>query len=125
MNEQQDEFERRARAAFDASVEAIDAETRSRLNRARQAALEQLAARRAPLWRSWAPVGAMAAAVVAVVLWRAPGHEPASQIQVNGTPIEAVELVAEGDDLDLVSEDLEFYSWVADQAGASLSNGVG
>jgi hypothetical protein len=125
MNEQYTEFERKARVAFDASVENLDAETRSRLNRARQLALAGSAPAPARTWRSWAPFGAVAAAVVAAVLWRVPGSVDSPQVQVNGTaPIEVVELAAEGDDLDLMSEDPEFYIWVADQASAP-SNGVG
>jgi hypothetical protein len=70
-------------------------------------------------------VGAVAAAVVAVVLWRMPGVNDAAQLQGNGeAPIEIVELAAEGDDFELLTEDPEFYTWVADQAGNG-SNGVG
>ena len=128
MNEQMTDLERKAREAFDASVEDLDAETRSRLNRARQAALAAGETARAPAWRSWAPVGAVAAAVVAAVLWRVPGdgtgNDGSSQVQANGgAPIDLVEVVAEGEDLELMSEDLEFYSWAADQA--ATSNGVG
>ena len=125
MNEQTTDFERKARDIFDASVESLDAETRSRLNRARQAALADSAPVRAPAWRSWAPVGAVAAALVAAVLWRVPGTDNSPQVQINGeAPIEIVELAAEGDDFELMTEDPEFYSWVADQAGNG-SNGVG
>jgi hypothetical protein len=125
MNEQTTELESKARAAFDESVENLDAEIRSRLNRARQAALAGGEPARAPVWRSWAPAGAIAAAVMAAVLWRMPGANDASQVQINGeAPIEIVELAAEGDDFELLSEDPEFYTWVADQAGNG-SNGVG
>ena len=125
MNEQRTGFESKARAVFDGSVENLDAEIRSRLNRARQAALAAGEPERAPTWRSWAPAGAIAAAVVAAVLWRMPGVNDASQVQVNGeAPIEIVELAAEGDDFELLTEDPEFYTWVADQAGNG-SNGVG
>lgn len=122
MNEQMTDLERKARETFDASVEALDAETRSRLNRARQAAVAELDAAKTPAWRSWAPVGAVAAALVAAVLWRVPGTGEAPQAN-GGAPLE-LELVAEGDDLELMSEDLEFYGWVAAQAGES-TNGVG
>jgi hypothetical protein len=125
MSEQRTEFESRARAVFDESVESLDAEIRSRLNRARQAALAAPEPTRAPAWRSWAPVGAVAAAVVAAVLWRMPGVNDATQLHGNGeAPIEIVELAAEGDDFELLTEDPEFYTWVADQAGSG-SNGVG
>jgi hypothetical protein len=125
MNEQMTDLERKARATFDTSVENLDAEIRSRLNRARQTALAAGETGKAPAWRSWAPVGAVAAAVVAAVLWRVPGDGGSPQVQANGdAPIDLVELVAEGEDLELMSEDLEFYSWVADQA-AAYNNGVG
>ena len=126
MNEQTTGLENRARAVFDESVEHLDAEIRSRLNRARQAALAaDREPARAPAWRSWAPVGAVAAGVVAAVLWRMPGVNDVPQVQINGeAPIEIVELAAEGDDFELLTEDPEFYTWVADQAGNG-SNGVG
>ena len=125
MNEQRTEFESRARAVFDESIDNLDAEIRSRLNRARQSALAAGEPTRAPAWRSWAPVGAVAAAVVAAVLWRMPGVNDASHVQINGdAPIEIVEIAAEGDDFELLTEDPEFYTWVADQAGNG-SNGVG
>src|SRR5262245_197545 len=125
MSEQTTEFESRARAVFDESVETLDAEIRSRLNRARQAALAAPEPARAPAWRSWAPVGAVAAAVVAAVRWRMAGINDATQLQGNGdAPIEIVEIAAEGDDFELLTEDPEFYTWVADQAGNG-SNGVG
>jgi len=125
MNEQMTDFEHKARDIFDASVESLDAETRSRLNRARQAAVAGREPARAPAWRSWAPAGALAAALVAAVLWRFPGTGDSQQVQINGeAPIEIVELAAEGEDFELMIEDPEFYSWVADQAGNG-SNGVG
>jgi hypothetical protein len=124
MKEQMTDFELKARDTFDASVESLDAEIRSRLNRARQAAVADIAPVRAPAWRSWAPVGAVAAALVAAVLWRVPDTGNSPQVQVSEAPIEMVELAAEGDDFELMTEDPEFYSWVADQAGNG-SNGVG
>lgn len=125
MNEQMTDFERKARDTFDASVENLDAETRSRLNRARQLALAGPERVQAPMWRSWAPAGAVAAALVAAVLWRVPGTGDSPRVEVNGeAPIELVELAAEGEDFELMVEDPEFYSWVADQAGNG-SNGVG
>ena len=59
--------------------------------------------------------------LVAAVLWRMPGTGNSPQVQINGeAPIEIVELAAEGEDFELMTEDPEFYTWVADQAG----NGV-
>jgi len=126
MNEQMTDFEHKARDIFDASVESLDAETRSRLNRARQAAVAGREPARAPAWRSWAPAGAVAAALVAAVLWRFPGTGDSQQVQINGeAPIEIVELAAEGEDFELMIEDPEFYSWVADQARANSPSAGG
>lgn len=123
MNEQLTDFERKAREVFDASVEALDASTRSRLNQARQAALAAGAPARPPAWRAWAPAGAVVAALVAAVLWRVPGTGESPQVEANGSaPIELVEIAAEGEDFELLIEDPEFYSWAANQ---TASNGVG
>ena len=124
MKEQMTDFELKARDTFDASVESLDAEIRSRLNRARQAALADSAPVRAPAWRSWAPVGAVAAALVAAVLWRVPEMGNSPQVQVNGeAPIEMVELAAEGDDFELMTTYRS--STVRWRTQAARSNGVG
>jgi hypothetical protein len=132
MSERRDEandegLERRARALFDASVDALDAETRARLGRARQAAVAELESRRRPAWQWWVPaVAAASALIVAVLVWRAPGDSPPALAQSgNGEAVEALELVAAGDDFDLVTEDLGFYEWldevVPDEMAASGS----
>ena len=129
--EQASGFERRAREVFDASVDGLDARTRSRLNQARQKATAELERSRRSPWLSWAPAGALAAAaLVAVLLWRAPGSPdaPVQQAQVQAPPAteagDPAEILAAGDDLDLVSEDLEFYEFVA-YATDDSGNGVG
>jgi hypothetical protein len=132
QDDREQAFEHRAREVFDASVEGIDAGTRSRLNQARQKATAEIERSRRSPWLSWAPAGALAAAaLVAVALWRAPvaPDAPVQQAQVQSTPAvdengDAAEMLAAGDDLDLVSEDLEFYEFVADAADDS-GNGVG
>ena len=121
------ENERRARELFDASVEGLDAETRSRLNRARQAALaEAERAHRSP-WRTWLPAAAAASvALLAVVLWRLPGNgvEPTALFAEPAPAAEVVEMLATGEGIDVVSEDPEFYAWLASQ-GLPVSNGAG
>lgn len=111
------ENERRARELFDASVEGLDAEIRSRLNRARQAAVAEVEhARRSP-WRTWLPAAAAASvALLAVVLWRAPGTgvEPAART-IEPAPAEVVEMLANGEGFDVVNDDPEFYRWLAAQ----------
>jgi len=118
--------ERRARELFDASVEGLDAETRSRLNRARQAAVAEVErAHRSP-WRAWLPAAAAASvALVAVVLWRMPGNgvAPTAQFAEPGPAAEVVELLANGEGIDVVNEDPEFYKWLASQG--LPANGAG
>lgn len=119
MNEERDRLDetaRRAREVFDASVDALDDETRARLGRARFAAVAATERRARPSpWLRWVPAVAVAStAVVAVLLWRAP--EPsapttAATVEADGA-FEAVEVLAAGEDLDLVENDLEFYEWL-------------
>ena len=122
-----DRLEQRARDVFEASIDGISAHARSRLNQARHAATAELERSRAPAWRAWAPAGALAAAVVvAVMLWRMPGAGMTApqQAQSVAQPADPVELVAAGDDLDLVTEDLDFYEFV-EQETREPGNGNG
>lgn len=116
-------FEGRAREALERSVAGTPAHVRSRLNRARQAALAEAEARsRVPAWRSWAPAGAVAATLlVAVVTWQqvkpgtsAPAAEPQNAVEV-------LDLVADNEALDLAGSapDYAFYEWAAAQPGGS------
>ncbi len=123
--------ERRARAAFEASVADLDAATLSKLNQSRQRALAAAMGVRSQShsrWWAWAPAGALAAAaLVAVLLLRAPSGPDATgdPVIVEAAADQALDplvLVAAGDDLELATEaDLDFYAWVeletADGAG--------
>jgi len=115
------DFERRSRAAFDASVDSVDMRVRSRLTQARHAALDAAAGGRRPFAGMrvtfWAPaLGAVAALAVGVALWT--NHRTA---EVSG--FEDLELVASNEPMDLLQDDPEFYDWVdktpvADTAGS-------
>jgi ferric-dicitrate binding protein FerR (iron transport regulator) len=112
-------FESRTRAAFDDSVEALDAHTRSRLNQARQVALAELATP-SPWRRAWLPAGAFAAAAaLAVGLWLGAGDPAAVQSQQAMTQpapsLDDLAVVASDDELALLDEDPEFYAWAAAQ----------
>ena len=115
------ELERKSRAAFDESVESLDAASRSRLTRARARALEELQHRRAAWSSTWLPAGAAAAAALAaVMLWQreegaAPAAEPAF------AALEDLDIVAGGEDFAMFDEDEEFYAWAVDE----ISDGVG
>lgn len=118
-----DGFERRARAAFDASVDALDGATRSRLNRARQRALAHAlpAADRVPgaRWAGWAPAGALAVGVLgAALLLRGPsGGGPDGGLAATPATLTqgTVEMIAAGEEFEIATADeaLDFYRWVA------------
>ena len=62
------DFERNARLVLEEGVSRIDARTRSRLNQARQLAVEAAAARHRPWWRSFAFMPAAGAATAALLV---------------------------------------------------------
>ena len=123
MNEPTDnneDFAKQAKAAFDDSVERLDAAALSRLNQSRHAALEQLENSRGKAeWYRWAPAGGIAAAaLVTVIVMRGP--------ELETVPAEAVtdfDILLEGESLEMY-EDLEFYSWI-DEADFEVSDNVG
>lgn len=117
-----DAWLRRARALLDESTQSLDAATLSRLNRARQAALEPRRPRAGWAWSGLAAVGAGALALaIAVGLQRLPG-EPASAPDADAPARAAAS--EDGDDDLLAAEDLEFledldfYQWL-DREGRS------
>ena len=104
----EDTFTLRAKKHFDESVENLDGETRSRLNRGRQAALAELESGRRN-WIQWAPAaGVAAAAVVAVVIWT--GNRP-TDVLTPATINADIEILLTEDSFEML-EDLEFYSWI-------------
>jgi hypothetical protein len=113
MNEEEmRNLERKSRAAFDASVEATDAATRSRLARARRAALAGLDRGRLGRPAAWVPAGAAAAAVVAALLWqREEAGAPVAQAPAIAS--EDLDLVTAGEDFGLLGEDADFVAWAA------------
>jgi len=113
MNERKDmvadkAFAEKAKQLFDESVEGLDGQTRSRLNRGRQVALDELKTGR-PVWVQWAPAaGVAAAAVVAVVLWT--GNPPVDDLTPESSAVDFEILLTE-DSFEMLG-DLEFYSWI-------------
>ena len=130
MEEQDDRLEqtrRRAREVFDASVESLDAETRTRLSRARFEAIEAANGARSTGWRTWVPAAAVAATViVAVAIWRAPERteSPVAVAASGDTALDAVDMLADGEALDLVENDLAFYEWL-DVTGLDAAGSAG
>ena len=109
VEDHRQDIEGRARELFDESVEAVDYGMRSRLMRARQAALAEL---ERPRWRvvPWLPVAAAATvAAIAVAVWIP--QEEGGDTEVTVASVDDFELLTLGEDLDMLGEDVEFYAW--------------
>ncbi len=123
MNEHKDDelFAKKAKRLFDESVQDIDGQTQSRLNRSRQKALAEIGRRPAvSVLGGWAPAtGVAAAAVVAVVLWS--GTRLATDIAPPSTATD-LEILLNEDSLEML-EELEFYSWIDLDADAGANVG--
>ena len=122
-------FERSAKQAFDASVRGVDGATRARLVEARERALQNAGGARSSLGWSWslAPSGALAAAAVVAVLLFA--HHPRST-EVGPQQFSTdLDLLLGKEDLAMLDDDIDFYSWLEDQPDfappAANGDGVG
>lgn len=117
-----DPIEERSRELFDASVERLDARTRSRLNQARQRALEEV--KKGSTRRYWlgVPLGGLAAAaLIALVLIRGGGESGVPQQESGNLPLDDFDIVADADSFEMI-QDVEFYSWLAEQAAGATNN---
>jgi len=123
-------FEQCARRLLLDSVEALPAQTRSRLTRARYAALSSRPSWASSLTRHWMPAGAgaLAAAVLAVAFLVGPhGENPAASVLANATP-EDIEMLADTDAVQLGREDdvdYDFYEWAVDEAKGASAPSMG
>jgi hypothetical protein len=125
-------FERRLHARLDESARNASGHVRSRLTRARYAAVEEAERTRKSFWRQFLtssrgflPAGTVAAAVLVAMLLlsdrlgrtTAPGEEQPSTF-------EEIELLADAEVLELLQEaDGEFYEWAAEQSEIEGSSG--
>lgn len=100
-------LEKRARDLLDESVEHLDAATLSRLNQARQRALEAARRRASPSWQWWGlPAGGLAVAVLAVAVW----WPRTAEIETPVSVMEDMEILVSAD-IEML-EDLEFFMWL-------------
>lgn len=108
-------LEAKARRLFAESLSGLDGHTRSRLARARAAAVEAASKRCRSVWLTpprLVPLGGVAAAALAAALiWQGPGT---SIRPVEPTLADDLDILVDGEDLELY-EDLEFYAWLLDQ----------
>ena len=134
-------IEQRSRELFDQQVANLDAGTRSRLNQARQAALDAArgkAGANATVWGSrWLlPVGSVAAlalvAVTAVQLMRPDASQPPLELantagntlasNAVASNVDDVEILTADTDLELL-QNMDFYAWVETQPEAASAGG--
>ena len=118
MNDRDREFSRKAKTAFDTSVEELDAATLSRLTRSRHEALAELH-KPSRQWSRWMPATGVAAAVlVAVIVIQLPTIDDEAVVP---TAVTDMEILLGEDSIEML-EELEFYSWLD---SADLENDVG
>jgi hypothetical protein len=107
------DFQKRAQALFEDSVERLDARTRSKLSQARNRALDEVkqgATRRRWIW---APAGGVALAAVVAVVMVSGGLRFDSEAR--SLALEDIDIVADSENLDML-EDVEFYQWLDEGA---------
>jgi hypothetical protein len=125
VSAQEERLEVRSRELLQQSAEYLDAHTLSKLTQARHAALDELQRARAyRMRRVMIPAGSLAAvALVAVVMWSGFTLRGGNGLP-EATSVDDVELVADEDNVDLMS-DLDFYSWVGSQTDAPDDGNAG
>jgi negative regulator of sigma E activity len=117
-------FERRTKRAFDDSVAALDAATRSRLTQARHRALEELSSRHDRGWRSsLLPFGI--AAATALVAWLVVWQPPTNPEAVQTAQLGDLEILLGEEDLEMLDEEIEFYGWLEEQPEFANVDSVG
>ena len=103
-----------ARKVLEESAQNLDAATLSRLNRARQRALEQARPRALRPWFLPAGLASACAVLIAVaVAWHAPTHTPTPALaDANaGTFASDLDMMSSDDGIEFY-EDLDFYAWL-------------
>ena len=106
------------RDALQQSADALDGASASRLNRARQAALQAASATSRPWLSAWTwmrnwGLGLAATAALAVMWWPSPPALPGGHTEV--WQAEEFTVLVEDADPELIA-DLEFYAWLDAQA---------
>jgi len=141
MNANDIETALRARAAFNDSVERLDADTRRRLRELRLQALQGKPRHAFPRWM-WPAGAALVAVLAVVVLLPRVSHAPAVAVQARSAVVAhsvpanatvrsaqsaATNEIAASDPIETVDpdmlSDLDFYGWLAKQPDADATGG--
>ncbi len=115
-----DPLQQRSRELFDTSVANQDARTRSRLNQARQAALDVARGSATATPMRWlVPVGSAAAlglVVLTSVQFMRSGNETPVMEQPNAvaSTVDDLEILTSSDELEML-QDVDFYAWLETQ----------
>ncbi len=109
----QSDFEKRVGQALRENSEQLDAATRSRLFRARAAAVDELRNNRSHMGSRWLPLAAAAAAIVVALLLSTNSPPPVPDSTTRIEALEDLDIVLAEDSLELI-EDWEFYRWLED-----------
>ncbi|MHB1238947.1 MAG: DUF3619 family protein [Gammaproteobacteria bacterium] len=112
--DQEDVFLERIRSSLDAGVRDLDGPTLERLQGARRHALASARPCRRRSISLWVPAAAVAG-VVALALLLVVGRPSAPASSTVAAQLDAVDVLASGDSLDLY-QDLDFYTWLARDA---------
>jgi hypothetical protein len=122
-HETQMALEQRSRELFDERVAHLDAGTQSRLNQARQSALDIARGKSRPMNGSrWLlPVGSAAAlalvAVTTVQIMRPSSELPAIESSSSmASTMDDVEILTSTDELEML-QNMDFYAWLETQQG--------
>jgi anti-sigma-K factor RskA len=104
------DFEKRAHEVLEESASRLDGRTRSRLTRARYAALAQLERPARQWWRSYVPAGAAAAVAVLAVMFYTGPRPVSGPVVMDDTEILAD---VEAPDFTEDTDDVDFYEWAS------------
>jgi type VI protein secretion system component VasF len=107
MNDE--DFLNQVNKALDQQVESLDGETLSRLNRARQTAIQQQGRAHKSHRLTWLPVSGLAAAILlgSLFMFRSADIDIISDV-------DEIDIIASSDKLELF-EQLDFYMWLLEE----------
>ena len=110
MNDTED-FEKRSKALFDASVDDVNGNIRSRLTQARHTALAATRASQLQSMRRWLPAAGLAAAALIAVVIVKPFARHERALPDSLAAADDLALLLNDDDIELI-QDMEFYAWL-------------